>query len=99
MPAVSRIARRRWYVFKHSNAGSSQDPQTSFIVGYLLAYREAVTGSAAFAGLPEQLHRLSELLEDTEQWQAAADGAIDESELDEDERAELEQLVTPRGAL
>jgi len=93
MPAVGRLARRRWFIFKHANAGSSQDPQTSFIVGYLLGWRECVSGSAAFAGLPEQLHRLSELLEDTTNWQAAADLAVEESELDDDERAEFERLL------
>jgi hypothetical protein len=93
MPAISRLARKRWFIFKHANAGSSQDPQTSFIVGYLLGWRECVSGTAGFAGLPEQLHRLSELLEDTAQWQAAAEAAVTEEELDADELAEIQRLT------
>ena len=91
--ALSRLARKRWYIFKHSNAGSAQDPQISFIVGYLLAWRESIAGGASFADLPQQLARLSDLLEDTQAWQQAADGAVTENELDEEEKAQLAEFT------
>jgi hypothetical protein len=88
MPGVSRLARRRWYVYHHANVASSSDPRTSFIVGYLLGWRECVIGSAAFVGLPDLLRRLNELLEDSQAWQAAAD-VVDDADLEADMEAEL----------
>ena len=81
MPALSRLARKRWYIFKHANPATAADPRASFVVAYMLGWRECVSGSAAFAGLPEQLHRLSDLLEDTQQWQAAVDIAVEGEEV------------------
>lgn len=93
VPAISRLARKRWYLFRHANQASAQDPRTAFIVGYLLGWRECVSGTASFAGLPEALHRLSELLEDTTAWQAAAELAVDDSDLDADELEEIDRLM------
>lgn len=81
-PAIQKLALKRWYIFKHYNPGSSQDSRTTFIVAYLLGWRECLSNSGSFAGLPEQLARLSDLLEDTRDWQGAGEQAVGDEDLE-----------------
>jgi hypothetical protein len=64
VPSVAEAADNSWWTFKYYNPGSASDPRLAYIAGYRRAYKDALADSAEFAGLPDQIRRLTELLEE-----------------------------------
>jgi len=57
-------AEKAWWVWRHFNPHQANDARSAFLAGYRRAYLDAISDTTQFAGLPESLERLADLLED-----------------------------------
>ena len=78
VPDLGRAAEKSWYVFRHLNAGSSQDPRLSYLTAYRRGYRDCLADTSEFAGLQRAMERLADILEDGRVERQVIDSVTDE---------------------